>query len=81
MFSLSGYRLADTPAGAKRVKVLATGLLAAWLIAITTGRVTAYSIPTKLQTGAAVLVCVLVALLVGFLVRRMGGGESSSEVL
>lgn len=67
----------ETPSAAKN---LAWALLAAWMVAITTGRVTAYSIPTKLQTAAAVLVCVAVALLAGYLYRRLGRRQSSSEV-
>ena len=41
----------DTAAGAKKAKVLAVAMLTAWMIAITAGRVTAYTPITKIQTA------------------------------
>ena len=72
-------RWLDTVAGSKKAKRLAGSLLAAWLIATTAGRVTAYTMPTKLQTAAAVLVVVSVALLVGYIAGRSLGWIKPSE--
>ena len=60
----------DTTAGAKKAKLLASTLLAVWLVAITTGRLTEYTLPTKIQTATAVLVFTVVMLLVGYLAAR-----------
>jgi hypothetical protein len=60
----------DTTAGAKKAKALAGALLAFWLIAITAGRVTAYEVPTKIQTAAAVLIATAVMLLGGYFAAR-----------
>lgn len=57
-------------AGSKRARRLAGTLLGVWLVAITAGRVTAYTLPTKLETAAAVLVAVAVMLLVGTIAAR-----------
>ncbi len=70
----------DTEAGAKKAKMLARTLLAVWLVAVTTGRLMAYTLPTKLQTAAAVLVVAIVALLVGYFAgRRLGWIKSSGQ--
>ena len=60
----------DTAAGSKRAKVLASTLLTVWFVALVAGRVTAYTVPTKLQTAAAAIVVVLLALLVGYIAGR-----------
>ncbi len=54
-----------TAVDARKAKVIATVLLAFWLVAITAGRVTAYTLPTKLQTAGAVLVFTALMLLLG----------------
>jgi hypothetical protein len=63
----------DTANGSKKAKTMAATLLAVWLVAIVAGRVTAYSLPTKLETAAAVIVFVFVALLVGYVAGRSLG--------
>ena len=68
----------DTTAGSRKAKMLAGSLLAVWVVAITAGRVTAYTLPTKIQTAAAVLVFALVMLLVGYLAARSLGWFKSS---
>lgn len=60
----------EAAAGAPEAKRLAVGLLAAWLVAITAGRVMAYTLPTKLQTAAAVVVAMLLLLAIGYLAAR-----------
>ena len=69
----------DTAAGSKKAKMLAGTLLAVWLIATTAGRLMAYTLPTKLQTAAAVLVVAVVVLLIGYFVGRGLGWIKSSE--
>ncbi len=73
----------DTEAGAKKAKMLAGTLLAVWLVAITAGRLTAYSFDTRVQTAAAVLIVTVVMLLVGYFgyvaARRLGWIESSGQ--
>lgn len=69
----------DTAAGSKKAKMLAGTLLAVWLIAITAGRLTAYTLPTKLQTAAAVLVVAVVVVLIGYFVGRGLGWIKSSD--
>jgi hypothetical protein len=49
-----------------------------WLISIVAGRVIAYTLPTRLQTAAAVLIVVSAVLLVGYLVGRSRGWIKSS---
>jgi hypothetical protein len=72
----------DTQAGTKSAKVLAGWLLAAWLVATVAGRVIAYTLPTKIQTAAAVLVIFLTVFLVGYLVRtRLGWFKSTGQGL
>ena len=63
----------DRAAESHKAKLLAGTLLAAWLVATTAGRVMAYTLPTKLQTAAAVLVVVTLALLVGYCGKRILG--------
>jgi hypothetical protein len=62
-----------TAAGSKKAKTMAATLLAVWLVAIVAGRVTAYSLPTKLETAAAVIVFIVLALLVGYVAGRSLG--------
>lgn len=69
----------DTAAGSKKAKMLAGTLLAVWLIAITAGRLTAYTLPTKLQTAAAVLVVAVVVVFIGYFVGRGLGWIKSSD--
>ncbi len=70
----------DMAAVSKKAKLLAGTLLAVWLVAVTTGRLMAYTLPTKLQTAAAVLVVAIVALLVGYFAgRRLGWIKSSGQ--
>lgn len=71
---------ADEAAASEHVKKLAKIMLFVWLAAITTGRVMAYSIPTKLQTGAAVFIFLLVVLFVGrFVGRNLGMLDSPQQ--
>ena len=63
----------DTRAGSNKAKLLASALLFSWLVAITAGRVTAYSLPTKLQTAAAVLIVMIATLVAGYFVGRSLG--------
>ena len=60
----------DTEAGAKKAKMLAGTLLTVWGVAITAGRLTAYSLTTRVQTAAAVLILTVVMLLVGYVAAR-----------
>lgn len=70
----------ETEAGAKKAKQLAVTLLAAWGVAILAGRLTAYSLATRVQTTAAVLVLTVVMLLVGYFAgRRLGWIDSSRQ--
>jgi hypothetical protein len=54
-------------------------LLFVWLVAIVAGRVTAYTLPTKLQTAAAVLVFGAVVLSIGYGAARGLGWIGSSQ--
>ena len=68
----------EIQAKTKTAKRYATVLLCAWLVAIVTGRVIAYSLETRLQTAAAVLIALVATFSVGYLVgRRLGWIESS----
>ncbi len=70
-----------TEAGAKKAKMLSVTLLAVWLVAVTAGRLTAYSFDTRVQTAAAVLIVTVVMLLVGyFAARRLGWSKSSKSI-
>ena len=69
----------DTAAESKRAKTLAATLLVVWLIATVAGRVMAYTIPTKLQTAAAVIVVMALVLLIGYFARRSLGWIKSTE--
>ncbi|MDP6376859.1 MAG: hypothetical protein QF515_01925 [Pseudomonadales bacterium] len=69
-----------TPDGLKRARTLSIVMLIAWLIATVAGRVTAYTMPTKLQTAGAVIVFLVLALLVGYgLGKSLGWFESESK--
>jgi hypothetical protein len=69
----------ETAAGARKARTLAVAMLAAWMIAIVAGRVTAYTVATKIQTAVAVAVFAAVALPVGYyLVRGWGWIEASA---
>ena len=70
---------ADAAAETKRAKVLAITLLVVWLIATTAGRVTAYTVPTKLATAGAVAVFMTLALVIGYAVGRQMGWIGSSK--
>lgn len=68
----AGARL-HTPAGRRAAKRLATTLLLAWTAAVVTGRVMAYTLPTKLQTAAAfVIFAILMSAAAYALARSMG---------
>ena len=70
----------DTAAGAKKARRLAGALLAVWGVAVTAGRLTAYSFDTRVQTATAVLIVTLLMLLVGYVAaRRLGWIESSGQ--
>jgi len=63
----------DTAAESKDARKLAGILLFSWLATIVTGRVMAYSIPTKAQTAIAVLIFLALALFIGRVIgRRLG---------
>lgn len=68
-----------TAAGSKKAKMLSVTLLAVWVVATTAGRLTAYTLPTKIQTAVAVLVFAVVALLVGYVGARSLGWIKRSE--
>ncbi len=63
----------ETQSQTKAARRFAATLLSMWLIAIVAGRVTAYTLPTRLQTAAAVLVVVGAALLVIYVIGRNRG--------
>ena len=65
-------------AESRKAKLMAGTLLAVWLVAITAGRVMAYTLPTKLQTAGAVLVVAALALLIGYFARHILGLIKSS---
>lgn len=69
----------DTEAGAKKAKRLAGTLLAAWGVAITAGRLTAYSLATRVQTASAVLILTVVTVLGYVAARRLGWIKSSGQ--
>jgi DMSO reductase anchor subunit len=71
---------ADTEAAAdtKQVKQLCCWMIFVWLVATVAGRVMAYTMPTKVQTAAAVLVFAVIALLVGYGIGRSMGWIGSS---
>jgi hypothetical protein len=57
---------------------LSVTLLGVWLVAITAGRLTAYSLATRVQTAIAVIVVAgLFVLIWNFAGRRLGVTESS----
>jgi hypothetical protein len=67
-----------TAAGAERARKLSVTLLGVWLVAITAGRLTAYSLATRVQTAIAVIVVAgLFVLIWNFAGRRLGVTESS----
>ncbi len=69
-----------TEAGAKKVKMLSVTLLAVWLVAVTAGRLTAYSLDTRVQTAIAVLVVASLMVLVwNVAARRLGWIEPSGR--
>jgi len=68
----------ETQAETKTAKRYAATLLCVWLVTIVTGRVIAYSLETRLQTAAAVLIAVVAVLLVGYGVGRSLGWIKSS---
>jgi hypothetical protein len=75
----AGDNSLETAAGARKARTLAVAMLVAWMIAIVAGRVTAYTVPTKIQTSIAVAIFAAVALPVGYyLVRGLGLMEGSA---
>jgi hypothetical protein len=67
-----------TAAGAEKARSLGYTLLGVWLVAITAGRLTAYSLATRVQTAIAVLVAAgLMVLVWKFASHRLGVTESS----
>ena len=68
----------DTTAGTTKAKRLAGALLAVWVVAITAGRLTAYTLPTKIQTAAAVLIFLVLMLLAGYIAARVLGWTKPS---
>ena len=64
---------AETNAETKPAKTHAVLVLCAWLLATICGRVMAYTMPTKLQTLAAVVIFITVALVIGFAADRKLG--------
>lgn len=65
--------VAEAAAAQKDVRQMCGWMLAAWLLATFAGRVTAYSLPTRLQTLIAVLVFMIGALLVVYYIGRSRG--------
>jgi hypothetical protein len=70
---------AEAVAETKQAKVLATVLLAAWLAATTAGRLTAYTVPTKLATTGAVVVFMTLALLIGYAIAQLTRWMKSND--
>ena len=66
-------------ATSKSAKILSCWMLFVWLVATVAGRVMAYSMPTKVQTAAAVLVFLAVALSVGYVIGRSMGWVQTSN--
>ena len=65
--------VADEAAESRQAKQLAVMLLLAWLVATVTGRVMAYSVATKIETGIAAVVMLLILLALGRLFGRKLG--------
>ncbi len=68
---------AESAANSGNTKMLAAGVIAFWLIATVCGRVIAYTLPTRLQTIAAVIVVALMAAVAGYLVARRPSGQDA----
>jgi hypothetical protein len=62
---------ADAAAASGNSRQLAVWMMVAWLVATVAGRVMAYSMPTKLQTAAAVLVFAALAAGLGYALYRL----------
>jgi hypothetical protein len=71
----------ETVAATRTVKIQAGVLLSVWLVATVAGRVMAYTMPTKIQTAAAVVIFLAIAGLIGYVVGRLSGwiGPSARE--
>jgi hypothetical protein len=70
-----------TDEGLHTAKRLSKTVLVAWMIAVVTGRVMAYTMPTKLQTGAAFLVSAILMAAAGYLLARSMGWLSPAQPL
>ena len=71
----------DTAADSREVQLKVRIMLCAWVIAIWGGRVTAYSIPTKYQTLAALTVFLTIALVVIRIIgRKIGLVDAPTQV-
>ena len=70
----------ETAAGEAKARTLSVTLLGVWLVAVTAGRLTAYSFDTRVQTAIAVLIVAgLMVLAWNVAGRRLGWYESSGQ--
>ncbi|HJL62280.1 MAG TPA: hypothetical protein QF517_10005 [Pseudomonadales bacterium] len=69
----------ESAAESPEAKKAAVGLLLSWFVALLTGRIMAYSLDTKLQTTAAVIVALCLLFGVGYLIGRRQGWIGSTE--
>lgn len=68
--------VAETPG----IRLLAVFMIIAWLTATISGRITAYDLVTRLQTTAAFVVFLVIALAIGYVVgRSMGWIKASNQ--
>lgn len=61
-------------------RTLGVALLLTWLVAVTAGRVTAYSDSVGLQTALAVVIVTVVLVTIGYIAVRSRGGSQASQV-
>lgn len=71
----------NTQQGIQKAKRLAALLPMFWLIATFTGRVIAYGIETKIQTGAAFVVFLIIALVIWNIIGRPGWSKAPENSL
>lgn len=70
---------ADIVAETPGIRLLAVLMIVAWLTATISGRITAYDLDTRLQTTAAFIVFLLIALAIGYVVGRSMGWIKASD--
>ena len=71
----------DTRPGPRKGKIAAGAMLIFWGVAITAGRLTAYTVSVRWQTACAVLIFIVVMLAVRYVaVRLLGWNDSAPQV-